>query len=127
MTQHEPVAIIGLDCRFAGGADDAAAFWALLAGGGNAIAPVPTARWDNTKWHSDDPSARGRTTQAAGGFLPDIDRFDAAFFGIAPREAVQMDPQQRLVLEVSWHALEHAGIAPTASERPRRGGLSRAV
>ncbi len=114
VTQHEPVAIIGLGCRFAGAADDAAAFWALLSGGGSAIAPVPAARWDHTKWHSDDPSARGRTTQAAGGFLPDIDQFDAAFFGIAPREAVQMDPQQRLVLEVSWRALEHAGIAPTA-------------
>ena len=112
MNRQVPVAIVGLACRFAGGADSDAAFWNLLARGGDAVAPIPACRWDHACWVSDDPSAPGRTTQAAGGFLPDIDLFDAGFFGIAPREAVQMDPQQRLALEVAWHALEHAGISP---------------
>ncbi|MDR3537907.1 MAG: polyketide synthase, partial [Acetobacteraceae bacterium] len=112
--QHEPVAIIGLGCRFAGGADGDAAFWQLLSRGQDAVGPIPAARWDHARWVSDDPTSPGRTTQAMGGFLPEIDQFDAAFFGIAPREAVQMDPQQRLVLEVAWHALEHAGIPPNS-------------
>jgi acyl transferase domain-containing protein len=105
MTRHAPVAIVGMACRFAGGADSDAAYWNLLARSGNAVAPIPACRWDHARWVSDDASAPGRTTQAAGGFLPDIDLFDAGFFGIAPREAVQMDPQQRLALELAWHAL----------------------
>ncbi|MGH7117148.1 MAG: polyketide synthase, partial [Stellaceae bacterium] len=114
VTPREPVAIIGLGCRFAGGADGGAAFWDLLARGGDAVAPVPAERWDHAPWLSADPTAPGRTTQSQGGFLSDIDMFDAAFFGIAPREAVQMDPQQRLALEVAWEALEHAGLSPDA-------------
>ncbi|HEY3909040.1 MAG TPA: SDR family NAD(P)-dependent oxidoreductase [Stellaceae bacterium] len=111
---QEPVAIIGLGCRFAGGADGGSAFWELLACAGDAVAPVPPDRWDHARWLSANPAAPGRTTQAEGGFLLSIDMFDAAFFGIAPREAVQMDPQQRLALEVAWEALEHAGIPPDA-------------
>ncbi|MBN8875056.1 MAG: polyketide synthase, partial [Rhodospirillales bacterium] len=119
MTQRDPIAIVGLGCRFAGGATDPASFWRLLASGQDAVAPIPAARWDHARWHSDDPSAPSRTAQDAGGFLPEIDRFDAAFFGIAPREAVQMDPQQRLVLEVAWEALENAAIVPaTLQGRP---------
>ncbi|MGE5268924.1 MAG: polyketide synthase, partial [Thiohalocapsa sp.] len=111
MARIEPVAIIGLGCRFAGGPDPDA-FWRLLAAGGDAVAPVPAARWDHAGWFSPDAAARGRTNQQGGGFLPEIDGFDAAFFGIAPREAVQMDPQQRLMLEVAWEALESAALAP---------------
>ncbi|MFJ9442364.1 acyltransferase domain-containing protein [Kitasatospora sp. NPDC101235] len=97
---HEPVAIVGIGCRFPGGPDPSS-FWRLLVEGGDAVGPVPAARRellnDRVRW---------------GGFIDGIDRFDPLFFGISPREAVQMDPQQRLVLELSWEALEDAGIAP---------------
>ncbi|MFE3878309.1 acyltransferase domain-containing protein [Kitasatospora sp. NPDC059146] len=97
---HEPVAVVGIGCRFPGGPDPSA-FWRLLVEGGDAVGPVPAARRalmnDAVRW---------------GGFVDGIDRFDPLFFGISPREAVQMDPQQRLVLELCWEALEDAGIAP---------------
>ncbi|MFD4660075.1 acyltransferase domain-containing protein [Kitasatospora sp. NPDC058444] len=97
---NEPVAIVGIGCRFPGGPDPSA-FWRLLVDGGDAVGPVPAARRellnDRVRW---------------GGFIDGIDRFDPLFFGISPREAVQMDPQQRLILELSWEALEDAGIAP---------------
>jgi acyl transferase domain-containing protein/acyl carrier protein len=96
----EPVAIVGMGCRFPGGISDPEGFWDLLSEGRNAI--------------SDFPFNRPRTEGAdlKGGFLDDVQGFDANFFGISPREAVTMDPQQRLVLEVAWEALEHAGIPP---------------
>ncbi|MGE5149612.1 MAG: polyketide synthase, partial [Rhodospirillaceae bacterium] len=106
---RDAIAIVGLGCRFAGGAADGEAFWRLLAGSRDAVAPISPKRWDHTRWIGNEP---GKTSQRAGGFLEDIDQFDGAFFGIAPREAVQMDPQQRLVLEVAWEALENAGMAP---------------
>ncbi len=109
MSVRDAIAIVGLGCRFAGGAADGAGFWRLLAEARDAVAPIPTGRWDHAAWVGTEP---GRTAQTAGGFLSDIDMFDNAFFGIAPREAVQMDPQQRLVLEVAWEALENAGSAP---------------
>ncbi|WP_037780967.1 type I polyketide synthase [Kitasatospora purpeofusca] len=97
---NEPVAVVGIGCRFPGGADPAG-FWQLLVEGGDAVGPVPAARRallnDRVRW---------------GGFIDGIDQFDPLFFGISPREAVQMDPQQRLVLELCWEALEDAGIAP---------------
>ncbi|MET8539460.1 acyltransferase domain-containing protein [Kitasatospora sp. NPDC004799] len=97
---QEPVAIVGIGCRFPGGPDPSS-FWRLLVEGGDAVGPVPAARRellnDRVRW---------------GGFIDGIDRFDPLFFGISPREAVQMDPQQRLILELSWEALEDAGIAP---------------
>ncbi|MBN8927904.1 MAG: polyketide synthase, partial [Rhodospirillales bacterium] len=114
MTQRDPIAIVGLGCRFAGGVESPASFWRLLAAGRDAVAPIPAGRWDHARWHAEDAGVPGRTTQAEGGFLPAIDGFDAPFFGIAPREAVQMDPQQRLALEVAWEALENAGIVPAS-------------
>ncbi|MGC0314910.1 acyltransferase domain-containing protein [Kitasatospora acidiphila] len=97
---REPVAIVGIGCRFPGGPDPSS-FWRLLVEGGDAVGPVPAGRrellGDAVRW---------------GGFIDGIDRFDPLFFGISPREAVQMDPQQRLVLELAWEALEDAGIAP---------------
>ncbi|HEY8983158.1 MAG TPA: acyltransferase domain-containing protein [Streptomyces sp.] len=97
---HEPIAIVGMGCRFPGGPDPSS-FWRLLVEGGDAVGPVPAARRellnDRVRW---------------GGFIDGIDQFDPLFFGISPREAVQMDPQQRLILELSWEALEDAGIAP---------------
>ncbi len=106
-----PIAVVGMSCRFPG-ASDPHAFWSLLRGGGDAIREVPPERWDLERWYAPEPGRPGKMQTRWGGFLDDIDRFDAAFFGISPREAEEMDPQQRLVLEVAWEALERAGLAP---------------
>jgi acyl transferase domain-containing protein/threonine dehydrogenase-like Zn-dependent dehydrogenase/short-subunit dehydrogenase/acyl carrier protein len=108
----EPIAIVGLACRFPG-APSANAYWTLLRDGRDAVTEVPGDRWDKSAFLDADPDAPGKMHSAFGGFLEGIDQFDAAFFGIAGREADTMDPQQRLLLEVAWHALEDAGIAPT--------------
>jgi acyl transferase domain-containing protein len=105
----EPIAIIGIGCRFPGAADPAA-FWRLLTSGGDAIAEVPKARWDIDRFYDPDPDRPGHMTTRWGGFVEGLDRFDAAFFRISPREAAAMDPQQRLVLEVAWQAIEDAGL-----------------
>ncbi|MBE7247997.1 MAG: polyketide synthase, partial [Actinomycetospora chiangmaiensis] len=111
LREREPIAIIGMGCRFPGGADPEA-FWQTLATGRDAVGPVPADRWDIARYFDPDPAAPGRMSAREGGFLPEVSGFDAAFFGIAPREAESMDPQQRLLLEVAWEALEHAAIAP---------------
>ena len=116
----EPIAIVGAACRFPG-ADDLDAFWQLLAEGSEAISEVSSQRWDASQWLDPDPDAVGRTYVAQGGFLSDIESFDASFFHISPREAISMDPQQRLVLETSWSALEHAGQAPGEMRDSRTG------
>jgi 3-oxoacyl-(acyl-carrier-protein) synthase/pyruvate/2-oxoglutarate dehydrogenase complex dihydrolipoamide acyltransferase (E2) component/acyl carrier protein len=108
-TGREPIAIVGLGCRFPG-ADGPAAFWRLMAEGRDAIRDVPRERWDIDTVYDPTPGARGRMITRAGGFLDDVDQFDPSFFGISQREAAGMDPQQRLLLEVAWEALEHAGI-----------------
>ncbi|HET7503188.1 MAG TPA: SDR family NAD(P)-dependent oxidoreductase [Kofleriaceae bacterium] len=107
----EPIAIVGLGCRFPG-APDPDAFWSLLRSGGDAIREVPADRWDAGAYYDPDPTAAGRTVTRFGGFLPRVDEFEPSFFCISPREASHMDPQQRLLLEVAWEALENAGIAP---------------
>ncbi len=107
--RDEPIAIVGIGCRFPGGVVDADSFWTMLAEGRDAIGEMPRERWDVDALYDPDPEAPGKMITRNGGFLPNVDRFDAAFFGIAPREADKMDPQQRLLLEVSWEALEHAG------------------
>jgi acyl transferase domain-containing protein/acyl carrier protein len=109
---QEPIAVVGMGCRFPGGADDPEAFWRLLCDGFDAVGEVPPDRWDADAWYDPDPEAAGRTCSRWGAFLGPVDRFDAAFFGISPREAQAMDPQQRLLLEVAWEALEDAGLAP---------------
>jgi acyl transferase domain-containing protein/SAM-dependent methyltransferase/acyl carrier protein len=111
---REPIAIVGMGCRFPGGGDHPEAFWQLLHEGRDAIREVPADRWDIDARFHPDPDAPARMSVRSGGFLDRADGFDAAFFGIAPREALTMDPQQRLALEVTWEALEHAGIAPTS-------------
>jgi acyl transferase domain-containing protein/acyl carrier protein len=107
----EPIAVIGMACRFPGGADNPAAFWELLQEARDATSEVPPDRWDIDAYFDPDPDAPAKISARNGGFLSQIGEFDAAFFGIAPREALTMDPQQRLLLETSWQALEHAGIA----------------
>ncbi len=109
----EPVAVIGMGCRFPG-ADGPDAFWALLRDGVNAVSEVPADRWNIDEYYDPDPAADGKMYARHGGFLRDVDRFDSLFFGISPREAAGIDPQHRLVLEVAWEALEHAGCAPAS-------------
>jgi myxalamid-type polyketide synthase MxaC len=106
----EPIAIVGLSCRFPG-SQDPDAFWRLLRGGIDAVKEVPSDRWDKDAYSDPDPSAPGKIHAPFGGFLDQVDLFDAAFFGISGREAESMDPQQRLLLEVTWETLENAGIA----------------
>lgn len=107
----EPIAIIGMACRFPG-ANSPEEFWDLLYRGGDAITTVPADRWNVDAYYDADPAATGKIYNRYGGFVADVDKFDASFFGIAPREAEMLDPQQRLWLEVCWEALERAGIPP---------------
>ena len=107
----EPIAIIGMGCRFPG-AGNPDAYWRLLQDGVDAIREVPPERWDMDAWFDPDPEAPGKIYTRHGGFLSEIDRFDPQFFGISPREAIDLDPQQRLLLEVAWEAMENAGLAP---------------
>jgi acyl transferase domain-containing protein/acyl carrier protein len=108
--RREPIAIVGVGCRFPGGADDADAYFRLLANGVDAITTVPEGRWDVDAYYDPDPSVPGKVGTRWGGFLEKVDTFDAAFFNLSPREVACMDPQQRLVLEVAWEALESAGL-----------------
>ncbi|MBD1836177.1 type I polyketide synthase [Cyanobacteria bacterium FACHB-472] len=108
----EPIAIIGIGCRFPGGSNDPDAYWQMLRNGVDAIADIPQDRWDIDAHYDPDPNVPGKMYVRSGAFLEQVDEFDPQFFGIAPREAISMDPQQRLLLEVSWEALENAGFAP---------------
>ena len=108
----EPVAVVGIGCRFPGGVVGPEAYWRFLASGGDAIGEIPPDRWNADEFYDPDTFAPGRMSSKWGGFLPDVAGFDADFFGISPREAEAMDPQQRVMLEVAFESLEHAGIAP---------------
>src|SRR5829696_8881079 len=101
----EPIAIVGIGCRFPG-ADGPDEFWKLLHDGVDAITEVPPDRWNVDDLYDPDPAVPGKMITRWGGFLDGIDRFDREFFGISPREASGIDPQQRLLLEVTWEALE---------------------
>jgi len=105
----EPIAVVGLGCRFPGGADNPDLYWRLLRAGKDAIREVPPDRWNADEYYHPDPRAPGKMSTRQGGFLEQVDRFDPYFFGISPRECNAMDPQQRLLLEVAWEALEDAG------------------
>ncbi|XXX76161.1 amino acid adenylation domain-containing protein [Sorangium sp. So ce134] len=116
----EPVAVVGVACRFPK-APDVAAFWRLLCEGVDAITQVPRDRWDIDALFDEDPSAPGKLSTRWGGFLDQVDGFDPQFFGISPREAAQIDPQQRLMLELAWEALEDAGIPPRSLKDSQTG------
>ncbi|WP_169736664.1 type I polyketide synthase [Pseudonocardia spinosispora] len=107
----EPIAVVGMACRFPG-AESIAAFWQLLVQGTDAVREVPADRWEVERHYDPDLSAPGKMNTRWGGFLDQVDQFDPAFFGLSPREATHMDPQQRLVLELVWEAFEHARLAP---------------
>jgi acyl transferase domain-containing protein len=117
---HEPVAVVGMAGRLPGAAD-LDAFWRLLRDGGDAIVEIPPDRWDAAAYYDPTPGAAGKMNTRWGGFLEDIDAFDAEFFRISPREAISMDPQQRLLLEVAWEALENAAHASRKGEDTEGG------
>src|SRR5260370_32520618 len=103
------MASIGMGCRFPGGSTDHEALWRFWKNGVDAIRDLPAERWNVDDYYNPNPDTPGKMYTRWGGFLNEVDKFDAQFFGIAPREAMSMDPQQRLLLEGSWEALEHAG------------------
>src|SRR5579875_2241533 len=107
----EPIAIVGIGCRFPGGANNAEAFWQLIYEGKDTITPVPADRLDVDALYDPQPYTPGKIITRLGGFLEGVDMFDATFFGLSAREAVCIDPQQRLLLEVTWEALAYAGLA----------------
>ncbi|MEI2579701.1 type I polyketide synthase [Scytonema sp. PRP1] len=117
----EPIAIVGMGCRFPGGADNPEVFWQLLHNGVDAITEVPKDRWDIDAYYDPDPEIPGKMYTRFGAFVNQIDEFAPYFFGISPKEAVSLDPQQRLLLEVSWEALENAGLVPQQLTGSRTG------
>jgi acyl-CoA synthetase (AMP-forming)/AMP-acid ligase II/3-oxoacyl-(acyl-carrier-protein) synthase/acyl carrier protein len=119
--ENEPIAIIGIGCRFPGFAQDPESFWQLLQNGVDAITKVPTSRWDINNFYDPNPGIPGKMNTQWGGFLEQVDQFDSHFFGISPREAVRIDPQQRLLLEVAWEALEDAGQVPAQLSNTKTG------
>ncbi|BCA97093.1 hypothetical protein TUM19329_34540 [Legionella antarctica] len=122
---YTPIAIVGMDARFPGvlqqDVNDISEFWQHLMTQNDAISSIPMERWDNRLYFSENQQQEGKTYATAGGFLNNIKKFDALFFNISPREAEYLDPQQRLSLETSWHALEDANIPPSSLKYSNTG------
>ena len=119
--RRQPLAIVGIGCRFPGGITDPETFWRVIAAGTDCVTDIPPDRRELAGWYDPRPATPGRMTTKRGGFLPQVDHFDAAFFGIAPREAIRLDPQQRLLLETAWETFEDAGTDVRTLEGSRTG------
>jgi len=117
----EPIAIIGIGCRYPGGANTPSRFWDMLCQGTDSVTEVPKERWDVTPVYDPDPATPNKMNTRWGGFLDQVDQFDPQFFGIAPREVATMDPQQRILLEIGWEALEDAGQIPAQLRGSKTG------
>lgn len=120
-SRTEPIAIVGAGCRFPGGADSPESFWRLLIDRVDTVSEIPRGRWLVDDYYDPVPGVPGKMYFRNGAFVEGIDMFDPHFFGISPREAASMDPQHRLLLEVSWEALENAAIAPDSLRNTRTG------
>lgn len=118
---NDPIAVVGMGCRFPGGCNTPEMFWNFLEAGGDGITEVPPDRWDVDAFYDSNPDNPGKMTTRWGGFLDQIDQFDPGFFGISPREAGGIDPQQRLILEVGWETLEDAGEVPAQLKGSKTG------
>lgn len=122
LQKREPVAVVGMACRFPGGANSPEQYWQLLHDRVDAITDVPATRWPAETYYAADHAAPGKMYTVRGGFLDiPVEDFDAGFFGISPREACALDPQHRLLLEISWEALEHACLDPTHLKNSKTG------
>lgn len=117
----EPVAVVGMACRYPGGISGPEGLWTALRNGLDAVSEVPAARWDVDAHYDPDPDAPGKSYCRHGAFLDDVTGFDPVFFGMSPREAASVDPQQRLLLELAWEAIEHAGHDAHSLRRQRVG------
>jgi hypothetical protein len=111
---RDPIAIVGIGCRFPGGVDSPASFWTMLRQGVDAVGEIPRARFAVDRYFSAQPATPGKLASRAGGFLDQVEQFDPAAFGISPREAETMDPQQRLLLEVTWGRSKTRASPPTS-------------
>lgn len=118
---REPIAVVGMGCRYPGGVRTPDQFWELLKSGRDILRDIPAERWDVDAHYDPEVTVPGKMYVRQGYYLDDIDQFDPQFFGLSPREAESLDPQQRMVMEVSWETLEHAGIAPSALKGGKTG------
>ena len=112
MIYEKGFAIVGIGCRFPGGVTSLEGLWNVLSGGKDVVTSVPGERFDLARYWHPDRKASGRTCSVSAGIVGDVKKFDAAFFGMSPKEAEALDPQQRMMLEMAWEAFEDAGIAP---------------
>src|SRR3989344_5362764 len=110
-SKREPLAIVGIGCRFPGEVNSPEEFWKLLMDKRDALGPIPADRWDSEALYAPEWRRAGKISVNRGGFIKDVDKFDAGFFGISPLEASRMDPQQRMLLEVSYEAVQDAGFS----------------